>query len=637
MPITEGIVVPITADTAGLEDGFARAKAATNSFAATAVTGVNEFADSLEGLKLKLAGLQGALQQAYKKEDITRLAVEINIVTKEIEEQTQAYIKLGATSLDSANKANIGFGSVIGSARRLQFVLRTLGGVGLFAIFSAAYSAIEQLAGGVGNLSKEQKKLNEETSKFEDEGAKELIKFKELTIVAADHKLSMNERTEAIKKLRNEYGPYLQGLTNEQILTGQIATAYQKITDAVRAKIALQVLEEKVIPIIKEQLDLQLKQNELQKTVAAGVVAATDAKARANEKLTEADKRYFTESALLARNAGQQVERNIPILQAFERKIQDAFSALKPFIEASAGLGKGNGGKDDKEEKAYDKLIQRLETIKKLYTDRRIDNAAYNKESLADIDSTIKGLDAEGIEFKKVLDLYDNFLRERKNGALAENIFTIKSKAEIKQEQKDLLAPKRLPNVGDRNGSGVFDEDIQKNNEKRKAALDELNKRVLLAKQLTDIATTSIIGLFKEMSSGVGIAKALEDMFKNLAEQIAEAALKALIFSTILNVVAPGSGGLVKGGTSGGTSGGGFLGLFKSFLGLASGGITNGPTLAMIGEGKEREVVTPLSQLKNIIGNGGGGQSIPEPRLFMKGADFWIAYQRAQLQSQRNT
>lgn len=37
---------------------------------------------------------------------------------------------------------------------------------------------------------------------------------------------------------------------------------------------------------------------------------------------------------------------------------------------------------------------------------------------------------------------------------------------------------------------------------------------------------------------------------------------------------------------------------------LANGGITNGPTLAMIGEGKEQEAVMPLSKLKNLINTG---------------------------------
>ncbi|WP_404427307.1 phage tail tape measure protein [Ureibacillus chungkukjangi] len=53
---------------------------------------------------------------------------------------------------------------------------------------------------------------------------------------------------------------------------------------------------------------------------------------------------------------------------------------------------------------------------------------------------------------------------------------------------------------------------------------------------------------------------------------------------------------------------------------LAKGGITTGPTLAMIGEGAEQEAVLPLSKLESLLnggsgkkGNGGGGN--PEPTI----------------------
>jgi tape measure domain-containing protein len=42
---------------------------------------------------------------------------------------------------------------------------------------------------------------------------------------------------------------------------------------------------------------------------------------------------------------------------------------------------------------------------------------------------------------------------------------------------------------------------------------------------------------------------------------------------------------------------------------LAAGGITTGPTLAMIGEGKEQEAVLPLSRLEDLIDNTGGSSA----------------------------
>lgn len=43
---------------------------------------------------------------------------------------------------------------------------------------------------------------------------------------------------------------------------------------------------------------------------------------------------------------------------------------------------------------------------------------------------------------------------------------------------------------------------------------------------------------------------------------------------------------------------------------MASGGIATGPTLAMIGEGRESEAVLPLSKLDGMLGNRGGGGSV---------------------------
>ena len=47
---------------------------------------------------------------------------------------------------------------------------------------------------------------------------------------------------------------------------------------------------------------------------------------------------------------------------------------------------------------------------------------------------------------------------------------------------------------------------------------------------------------------------------------------------------------------------------------LANGGIATGPTLAMVGEGREHEAILPLSKLQNLIdrakGNGGGGGNV---------------------------
>lgn len=169
--------------------------------------------------------------------------------------------------------------------------------------------------------------------------------------------------------------------------------------------------------------------------------------------------------------------------------------------------------------------------------------------------------------------------------------------------------------------------------EDSKKNFEELNKQALeFANTIANTITNSIMGMWDALQQGTPVLQALGDMFMDLAKQIAAAAIKAAVFATILNIVFPGSGGAA--------SAGGFGGIFKSILGLpvtknADGGITNGPSLGLIGEGNEREAIMPLSKLGTMMQNtfnagamsgngmGGGGNFV------LRGNDLVLALQRS--------
>ena len=60
---------------------------------------------------------------------------------------------------------------------------------------------------------------------------------------------------------------------------------------------------------------------------------------------------------------------------------------------------------------------------------------------------------------------------------------------------------------------------------------------------------------------------------------------------------------------------------------MASGGVTTGATLAMIGEGKEREAVLPLSRLNAMLHNASGGGMTLTHRI--SGSDLLLTIDRA--------
>jgi len=152
---------------------------------------------------------------------------------------------------------------------------------------------------------------------------------------------------------------------------------------------------------------------------------------------------------------------------------------------------------------------------------------------------------------------------------------------------------------------------------KIKEAVDESQKAM---ERFKDSAVDALVDVAFE-------GRDLESVFKSLLKQLISMAIQGELFKNVL-----GSGG----GSGGGLSS--FLSTAfsaaKSFLGfaeggivqgglrpLASGGVVNKPTMAMIGEGGRNEAVVPLPDGKSIPVIGGGGGDHFEININAPGAD----------------
>lgn len=138
-------------------------------------------------------------------------------------------------------------------------------------------------------------------------------------------------------------------------------------------------------------------------------------------------------------------------------------------------------------------------------------------------------------------------------------------------------------------------------------------KKIHQAVTLTDFAVQSLGGAFTEMFEGIasGSGNALKSLGQAIAgiiKKLIAAALTAAIFAAILASTgigaAAGGGGFSKN----------FSKVFSSLSGIpkfAKGGIVTSPTLAMVGEGGEPEIISPDSKMRKIVreeSGGGGGQ-----------------------------
>lgn len=147
------------------------------------------------------------------------------------------------------------------------------------------------------------------------------------------------------------------------------------------------------------------------------------------------------------------------------------------------------------------------------------------------------------------------------------------------------------------------------------------------ANMLSNNVTNGLMNVFDAMEQGTNPMYAIGEMFRNIALSIASAVIQATIFSALLNAF-PELKVIFRAS-----------GMLQSAFGYsgprAAGGITNGPSMALIGEAGP-EAVIPLSKLSGMlnttfnagamsggVGMGGNGSFV------LRGNDLVLALQRS--------
>ena len=202
-----------------------------------------------------------------------------------------------------------------------------------------------------------------------------------------------------------------------------------------------------------------------------------------------------------------------------------------------------------------------------------------------------------------------------------------KRKSYFENKAKDLTEESNKTGLG-----ALLMKDAKARNKQEEAdekRLKDLNERYTeFAQNISQNVTGAIFGMVDAMREGLSLGDALGQMFSRLARSIAESLVQAAAFAGVMSLVSGGASNVAGGGIS-------FFGAFKKILGLADGGLVNGPTLAMIGEGSESEAVLPLSKLGNIMQssfNAGSmnGTSVGQNGQFvLRGQDLVLAMQRS--------
>jgi hypothetical protein len=174
--------------------------------------------------------------------------------------------------------------------------------------------------------------------------------------------------------------------------------------------------------------------------------------------------------------------------------------------------------------------------------------------------------------------------------------------------------------------SRIKDYDLEEKKIKELAASYE-NFANMLASNLT----SGIMDVFAAFEAGTSPLEAIADMFLNIAKSIAAAVIQATIFEAILTAFPELKAIFAASGA-----------LQSAFGGkkLAAGGITNGASIAMIGEAGP-EAILPLSRLNTFMQtsfnagamSGGGRTTGGSSVAVLRGQDLLVAINRTQKSS----
>jgi hypothetical protein len=664
MPITEGIIIPITADASGLQDGINQAKQAVSDFSGATSSAISDSVSQWDILQDRLQRYTDLAQQASN----LGLDESFKRATRGIA-QTEAQLDNYTRSLKNADAAAI---SLRGEQQKAveatkQIISATEGAtvsqeanrnvmMAMNRVIKDSHSLLYSSTRGVAELSYALPYLFQRIGEVKEETGSWKLALGSLGGGLMSMTGLMFAAGTAIAFLIRSHKEGKDAAKEHADEIKSTADALNKAESSfTKASAQVEMLRETFVLARKGVIDKKDAVNEYNKELgnALGKVQSLD---EAEKNLTAGGEAYIHMTLL---KAAANLALEAAAKKAFQAE-QDRLKSSTDFQSLgtnAAAFGKGQtmapGFVPGQDPLAAFKARQAEAEIAKQKT---IDAAVKASKELENIgkkllDDAAKWADDHKINFfDKLIDKKpkkeaevkpEKFLREYHPKA---PLYSTLGDAQNRNAAERLrILIKGIGIEAGNTSAQIKKMSVDEQTELNKAAMKALEWKNLLI-SIGDVAVNALTKDFEGMFTTLiqGGNNAIGSLIQNIGKLITKlisAALAAAALSALLGIAT--GGGSTLGSTLGiKGAGDGFGSMFKSIfgglVGHASGGITNKPHLAMVGEGKEREVITPLSQLKNIIGSVGGSRAMPVPQLYMRGADMWIMWQRQQQQNLRN-
>lgn len=179
--------------------------------------------------------------------------------------------------------------------------------------------------------------VNEAMREGEKNAQQELVNLNLLYSATQDTTRGNDERRTAVHKLQEQYPAYFANMSEEQIMAGKAAAAYNKLTDAILASARARAAQDKMIENQRKILDLEEEQakNQIELNKATNDYNdAVEMQRESTERARKSGSYNATETNFLSASIGEASDR----MTEYADKIDDAQSQIDALTAANKRL-----------------------------------------------------------------------------------------------------------------------------------------------------------------------------------------------------------------------------------------------------------------------------------------------------------
>jgi hypothetical protein len=471
----------------------------------------------------------------------------------------------------------------------------TVIGAALAVVVALGY-AFSNLSDRMGEAAQKQADLNEVNIQAEKSIASQRIETDKLLKVVNDTNIGLDERKGALSRLIEISPDYFKGLTIEKDGLDKINTAYNAYIENIKNAARAQAAKTQIDKIASEVLALEQERD---------------------AKIAQQKNRPKTSSALGSGSGLAFGDTSELITSEYNSKIKVLNQRIDSLADVQYQANKATQTVQDAAVENITAEAKRIAELQKLLDEANAKLLGGNKTTGGNPKATKKATKTEDFQFKDV----------------ASGLTVINDAAILTNGELTKLSTEILPVLSENQTAFALALGYSSDNfyTARDAALAH---EEALARVATQMETVAALGqavgdaIFQASADGAASLADLAKAGANAARSFIAQQIAMGVAAQVRSALGTGLAGLLLAPIAGGAAAALFNRLIPKF---ADGGIISGPTFGLMGEypgaSTNPEVVAPLSKLKGMLQDAGGGAVAVYGRL--SGADILISSERS--------